>query len=102
MFDLAVNCEVASWGGFGTSPDGTGSGHEATIAFHDVNILFRQRNLDSNRRGIVRPMSNDMIRSAARNQTAGFATSEQSDRGSHTNKLGNNSQIGRASCRERV
>src|SRR6267378_6565654 len=42
VFLLPIDSEVSARGRFGGNADRTGNGHQGAIAFHHVNILFRQ------------------------------------------------------------
>lgn len=60
-----VNRESPSWRRLGRNTNGARDRHQAAVTFHDVNVLFRERNFYAHLRWIIRFVGSDVIRAAA-------------------------------------
>ena len=58
---LGIDGEATAGRWLSRNAYGTGHRHKATITFHDVNVLFFERNFHPHRRGIVRLVSGYVI-----------------------------------------
>src|SRR5207248_5621755 len=75
VFLFAVNGKISPRRRFGGNANTACHGHQATVTFHDVNVLFRKRHFHYYLRWIIWFVSRYMIRAAAR-YSRRFATGE--------------------------
>src|SRR5204863_9457303 len=66
VFFFPVNGKIPSWRRFGGNANTACHCHQATIAFHDVNVLFRKRHFHYYLRWIIWFVSRHMIGTATR------------------------------------
>ena len=65
IFLFPVNGEISSRGRFGGKANTARHCHQATITFHDINVLFRKRDFYCNLRRVIWFVSRHVIRAAA-------------------------------------